>query len=128
MNEKHEKWIIFALIALALWWLFKKYSVKGQTAVVSNVIGGVPGDSQSTYYAGDGAAVRGPVLPANPVSEIPSQYYSWRGGSIVNPTHEVIPPTATAKPFVPAQPSTSSPARLPARYVNDARTLAVLRY
>lgn len=80
MNEKHEKWIIFALIALALWWLFKKYGT-GQTAVVSNTVGGVPGDVGIIYYP-------------------PS-------GSIVNPrTEYALPAETTVKIFPAAQPYT----------------------
>lgn len=84
MSEKNEKWIIFALIALALWWLFKKYGTgQGQTAVVSNTIGGVPGDTATTFYP--------------------------NGGSLANPrTESGLPASTTVKSFPAAQPSVLS--------------------
>lgn len=134
MNEKHEKWVIFALVALALWWLFSKYGKStsaGQTAVVSNIIGGVPGDSSTTYYPAEKSP--GDIQPVSPIGGLYQDTYSiWNKGSVVNPIAEhTVPVTITQKPFAPAQPA------MPTKPVSNIRlagsftggqSIALLRY
>lgn len=96
MSEKHEKWIIFALIALVLWWLFKKYGA-GQTAVVSNTVGGVPGDTATTYYPPSGSMVNPRTEYATPAET----------------TTKIFPAAQPYAPYAPLKPSiTSAPPRI----------------
>jgi hypothetical protein len=101
--EKHEKWIIFALIALAVWYMFKKYST-GQTAVVTSTVGGIPnGAPGTTYYPG----TSGPNYDSSTLADWLGLGYS---GSTVNPTTEPgVSAQTTKSPFTPAQPSDPSP-------------------
>lgn len=134
MSEKHEKWVIFALIALALWYLYKKYATHGVTTSVTSKIGDGPvSDPTITYY---------PNGPANRMTPFHSPGISnlvyGVNGSIVNQTQEnSLPPNSTSWPyFRPAQPAYVTGAQMPgpakSQMIRTGQftygTLPVLRY
>ena len=98
MNEKHEKWVILVLIALAIWWLLKKYSTT--SATVSASVGGVPVSSQTTTYGSNGSIVSQIdelLMGSQPQnSSAPIAYAPAQPSVVTNPSYPKITYTAPA--------------------------------